>query len=198
MLVFLDRQHSGNPSRRKSMGAGADIDGDGKIELWEMESTWTAKYLLSAELRLRELGHEVIPISDGTYQARHRRCNKMVISGQPSVYVAAHINAGHGKYGSVFFDYRSTSGPVLAKEIAKQMSLQLRELNGDARAISSNPKDWTKNAWYTIRGTTSAAVCYEPCFIDTRAHRPLFTSQGMARIGKALADGIDQYFRGVI
>ena len=195
MLVFLDRQHVGNPSRRKSMGAGADIDGDGKIELWEMESTWTAKYLLSAELRLRTLGHEVIPISDGAYTQRHKRANRYISDGEPSVYVAAHINAGGGSYGSVFYDSRSTKGPDLAACIAEAMKQKLPELAQDARAISCNPKDWTKNAWYTIRATKSVAVCFEPCFIDTRAHRPLFSQNGMDRIGWSLANGIDQYFK---
>ena len=193
MLVFLDRQHVGKPSRRSDMGAGVDLDGDGVIETWEQESTWTAKYLLAAELRLRDLGHEVIPLSDGAYNQRHDRSNRYKQHDEPAVYVAAHINAGGGHYGSVFYDFRSRFGGDLAEKICERLRARCPELQQDARAIECSPDNWTKNAWYTIRGTRSIAVCFEPCFLDSPAHKGLFSGSGMDRIGWALAEGIDKF-----
>ncbi len=178
------------------MGAGADIDGDGEIEIHEMEATWTGKYLLSAELRLRKAGIHVIPLCDGTYSERHKRVNRYMGNFPNAVYIAAHINAGQGSYGSAFYDHRSKQGPILAGKLCKQMKKWLTELRQDARAIACSPKDWTKNAYYTIANTKAIAICYEPCFIDTRSHRSLFSDHGMERIGWALADGIIDFFGG--
>ena len=118
-------------------------------------------------------------------------------AGNPAVYVAAHINAGGGSYGSVFYDHRSAQGPKLAECIAQEMKGKLPELQQNARAISANRGDWTKNAFYTIRWVKAFAVCYEPCFIDTKAHRGLFSVSGMDRIGHALAYGIHEFSKGL-
>ena len=44
-LIFLDRQHSGQNHKRGASGASRDLDGDGKIEIHEMECVFTAQYL---------------------------------------------------------------------------------------------------------------------------------------------------------
>ncbi len=114
-VVYLDRQHSGKPGKRaKDTGAGADIDGDGTIELHEQEALLTPRYIWAAELALRAAGHIVIPISDGSYTDRFRRINSYVGTfprHMPQVMIACHLNAGRGSYGSCFYDYRSRSGP---------------------------------------------------------------------------------------
>ena len=192
MIIFLDRQHAGKPHRPTDLGAGADIDGDGKREIWEQEAIWTAKYLLAAELWLREKGYTVFPISDGRYSERHQRVNNYART-QLSIYVAAHINAGGGDYGAVFFDHRSTKGHILAAEIALQLREDLPELGNKARTVEASPSNWTKNAYHTISGVSSWAICFEPCFIDCAEHRPLFSDEGMKRIGEALAKGIHNF-----
>ena len=94
-VVYLDRQHSGKPGRPNDRGAAVDLDGDGKIQRGEQEAALTARYLLACELALLEMGHTVIPISDGTYNERHRRVNRYAgtfKAGRPQFYLAGHLN----------------------------------------------------------------------------------------------------------
>lgn len=198
-LIFLDRQHAGKPGRKVSdRGAQADLDGDGKIEVHEREAMLTPKYLLNAEERLLELGHDVITLSDGWYSERHNRVNRYSqgVSG-PKVYVAAHINAGGGDYGAVFYDSRSSSGPKLAQKIAIKMKNACPEIDGGIKIIPAKPDDWTLHANNTIRGVGSpVAICFEPCFIDNDTHKVLLTEAGLSRIGIALAEGIHSWVEG--
>ena len=76
-LIALDRQHVGQVGRYiTSVGAHKDIDGDGKKQIHEAEAILTARYSLATEIYLRELGHYVIPLSDGTYKERAQRFNQ--------------------------------------------------------------------------------------------------------------------------
>ena len=192
-LIFLDRQHAGKPGRKVGdRGAQADLDGDGKIEVHEREAMLTPSYLLHAETRLLELGHDVITLSDGWYSERHNRVNRYsdAYSGA-KVYIAAHLNAGGGDYGALFYDHRSSNGPKLAQKIALLMKHSFPELGGGVKIIPAKPNDWTRNALNTIGNVGSpVAICFEPCFIDTDSHQILLTKEGLARLGKVLADGI--------
>jgi hypothetical protein len=194
-VVYLDRQHSGKPGKRaKDTGAGADIDGDGTIELHEQEALLTPRYIWAAELALRAAGHIVIPISDGSYTDRFRRINSYVGTfprHMPQVMIACHLNAGRGSYGSCFYDYRSRSGPELAARIAKQLRMVAPELNG-VKCIAAKPDDWTRNAFATIQ-CTPVAICFEPFFIDADHAVELSTPESMTAIGRSLAAGIDAW-----
>jgi N-acetylmuramoyl-L-alanine amidase len=197
-LIFLDRQHAGKPGRKASdRGAVFDADGDGEIAVWESEAMMTPKYLLAAEERLIELGHDVICISDGWYSDRHARCNEYQNSAEgPCAYVSAHLNAGSGNqadYGAVFYDYRSTGGPDMATSIAVKLKNACPELEGGVKVIASTPDNWTKNAYNTIAGVAATAICFEPCFVDYDGHKPLLTDEGMERIGVALAEGLHDW-----
>ena len=198
-LVFLDRQHSGKNSRRSALGAAADIDGDGHKEIHEAEAIWTARYLLACEIKLREFGHDVIPLSDGQYWELHKRCNAYQKAGENAVYIAAHLNAGVGSgigYGSMFYDYRSARGKVLADAINEELKIACPELRGKVKSIEASPENWTKNAYYTIRGVRAVGICAEPFFMDSSAHRPLLSDKGMLAVGEAIARGINNYFVG--
>ena len=201
MLVFLDRQHTGQPHRLQHTGANRDFNGDGLIAVREQEAFFTPLYLLSAEMRLRELGHDTIFISDGSYAERHQRCNEYQRQiGGDAIYIAAHLNAGAGNtdgYGSMFYDYRSTQGRQLALKICEQMAATLPELKEDCRAIAAKPDNWTKNAYYTIKGVKAYSICAEPAFMDSAAHSNLFSAVGMRMIGDALANGIHNFIRGL-
>ena len=200
MLVFLDRQHTGQINRLNHTGASRDLDGDGRIAVEEMEAFFTPYYLLSCEIRLRELGYHTIPISDGSYAERHQRCNEYQSKyGKECIYIAAHLNAGSagGKgYGSMFYDHRSSRGRELAKKICSQLEAVIPELENDCRAIACSSDNWTKNAYYTIKGVQAFAICAEPAFIDSRYHKPLFNPAGMRRIGETIANGIHAFIEG--
>jgi len=200
-VVYLDRQHSGKPGRKaRDTGASFDIDGDGSISIHEQEALLTPRYLWAAELALREMGHTVIPISDGSYGDRHRRVNAYAgtfPTSTPQFYISAHLNAGWSgnpgsAYGAIFYDHRSRSGPELASRVAKQLRMVAPELNG-VKCIAARPDDWTKNAWATIQVQQPIALCFEPAFIDCPEHSEILTPEGLAAIGRSLAAGINAY-----
>jgi len=199
-VIYLDRQHSGKPARPLDTGASYDIDGDGKIGTDEQEALLTPRYLWAAELALREMGHIVIPISDGTYGDRHNRVNSYAgtfAAHVPQIYVSGHLNAGWkgqpgSAYGAVFYDSRSRSGPELASRVARQLRMVAPELNG-VKCIPAKPGDWTKNAWATIQVQQPVALCFEPAFIDCPEHAELLTPEGLHLIGRSLAAGINNW-----
>jgi hypothetical protein len=196
-VVYLDRQHSGKPGRKaRDRGAGADLDGDGVIGIEEREAMLTARYLLACESALLEMGHTVIPISDGWYSDRHRRINQYAgtfAAGVPQVVIAAHLNAGGGDYGMVLYDHRSRSGPELAARISKQLRMVAPEING-VKCVPAKPDDWTRNAYATIGGLMQPiGICYEPAFMDKDTHQDILTREGLAAIGRSLAAGIDAW-----
>jgi len=200
-VVYLDRQHAGKPGKRaRDTGAFADLDGDGEITLHEQEALLTPRYLWACELALREMGHTVICISDGSYADRHRRVNAYAgtfPSSTPQIYIAAHLNAGWAGrsgsgYGAIFYDYKSRSGPELASRVARQLRMVAPELNG-VKCIEAKPEGWTRNAWSTIQVQQPIALCAEPAFIDCPEHAELLTPSGLAAIGRAIAAGIDAW-----
>jgi len=195
VVVYLDRQHSGKPGRKAGdRGAAVDLDGDGTIGIDEREAMLTARYLLACEAALLEAGHTVIPISDGWYSDRHARVNQYAGGFDcQQVYVAAHLNAGKGDYGAVFWDHRSRSGPELASRIARQIRMVAPEING-VKTIAAKPDDWTRAAFATIAGVVQpVAICFEPFFMDQPSHADLSSRSGLAAIGRGLAAGIDAW-----
>jgi hypothetical protein len=196
MIVFLDRQHVGQISHIKSMGAAADLDHNGETSISETEAYWTGYLSLALETNLREMGHDVISISDGSYQERHSRVNEYTARyNGKACYFALHLNAGGGSYGAMFYDYRSTAGSILADKIAESMERELREIS-TVKKIPASPADWTKNAYYTIKGVGAAvAICSEPLFIDNDQHQKLLTYDGISKLAWAMAKGIDQWSR---
>lgn len=189
MIVFIDRQHAGKPDKVADRGASRDLDGDGEISADEKEAIWTARISIELEVMLTDMGISVMPISDGRYADRHQRVNSYtsMIPG-PWIYLAMHLNAGGGRYGSYFHDHRSAAGAKLAAEMARQLELSVDELE-TCKAIPANPDDWTKNAWYTIRGVgLPIAICCEPFFMDT--HSSLLSLSGIGRVSTSMAIAI--------
>ena len=180
-LVVLDRQHIGKPSRPLDLGA----EREGLAE-----AVLVRRYLATAEDVLRAGGCVVVPMGDGDYSDRHARACAM----RADVYVAGHVNAGGGSGGYAFYDSRSAAGHLLARAVAARLG-EFPELRGASATACSGAAPWS-NAWHTIRGVYEGrpvGLCYEPCFIDQPAHAPLFTSDGLVRVGTALARGILDY-----
>jgi N-acetylmuramoyl-L-alanine amidase len=184
--VFLDRQHAGQIHKPSDLGAFSRLVG-------RAEADMTLDYLAAAERYLRALKVDVINISDGRYKDRHRRViDYAQRAGGVSVYVAAHLNAGGGDYGAMFHDHRSTMGKEVSEYIGDALSDACPELN-KVIVKSSQPDDWTKNAFATISGVYAGkpcGVCFEPCFVDNESHVPLLEHAGLERIGDALGAGI--------
>jgi N-acetylmuramoyl-L-alanine amidase len=190
-LIALDRQHAGVPSRAYAdAGAWADLDRDGQRDGEESEALLTPVYILAAETRLRELGHSVVVLSDGQYPDRHARVNAY----KADVYVAAHLNAGGGDYGLAVHDARSAAGKALAASVVRSLTAACPELR---RGVVGDTVGFPR-ALACIDGVYSGrpvAVCYEPCFMDRQEHQGLLRPDGLVRLGRALADGIDAWLR---
>lgn len=200
-LVILDRQHVGHPGRAfADVGAFGDFDHDGVSDVVEQEAVLTAEYGHACEVRLRELGHKVVVLSDGTYGARHARANEYAASTKErAVYVAMHLNAGGGDYGSVFYDHRSTWGVTLAGEIADAFRAALVPPLARVLPRATAPTgDWVR-PFPCIAGIftgRAVAALVEPAFLDRPEHRALVAGrEGLDRVGRALADGIHGYLR---
>lgn len=188
-LVALDRQHVGKPHKPGDLGAVCK-----SRESWE--AYLTADYLLAAEKELRRLGHDVLPMSDGSYSARHKRFNAYAARYMgPSCYIAAHCNAGGGDYGAAFFDSRSQLGERLSVRLKTEFNDELPEI-GRFRIIKSRPGDWTAHAFNTISGVwegPACGICLEPVFLDCDRHADLLDAAGLRRIGISLARAIDAW-----
>jgi len=197
LLVALDRQHTGQTGRYiTSIGAIKDIDGDGHAEKDEGEAIWTARYGLNCEIALRDMGYHPVPLSDGSYSARADRFNYYAANYTgDACYIALHCNAGGGDYSVFFYDYRSAEGKRLAQCIADEMQAACPGIGGH-RIRAASPKDWTKNAFYTIKNVGSpVAICAEPLFLDNPKHRRYLNPEGMRTIGTAIAKGIKKWIQ---
>ena len=115
-IFIFDRQHHGKPNRR-DMGAGFDLDGDGKVEYQERETQLTPLYYLPAKKLLESLGHRVVILDSGWYSERHRKANRIAMENPrtPVAYLACHVNAGKGSYAAYIHDSRSRGGARLAR-----------------------------------------------------------------------------------
>ena len=189
--MIIDRQHAGQIRHLDSIGAVADVDGSGTADIHEAEAIWTGYLSLALELELRTHGVKVMPISDGSYAERHARANDYAARyGGACVYLAMHLNAGGGNYGAMFYDHRSAAGADLSDNIASAIENKINELQF-VKKIPAGPTDWTKNAYYTIKGVgRPVAICSEPLFIDNKQHQKLLNQQGISRLAAAMCEGI--------
>jgi hypothetical protein len=192
MIVFIDRQHAGQAHRINARGAAVDINGDGKITKDEQEAHWTGYISLMLEMQLLKMGYKVIPISDGKYSERHARVNEYAsMFNEPTVYLAMHLNAGGGHYGAMFYDHRSSTGKQLAESICNGLKTSIKSIR-EFKAIDCKPDNWTKNAFYTIKGVAKpVAICCEPIFMDT--HIDLLNAFGASQIALGMAAGLQKW-----
>jgi hypothetical protein len=212
--VVLDIQHAGNPARPTDMGASYDLDGDGvRGENGEREVDMVRGYVPAATDYLRALGHRVTILESGTYAARHATAIRIARADPavPVLYAACHTNAGGGAYGLLRPDYRSRRGLsaagaigfALAEHLPELSTVRIEPLYPNAATAAAVGKDvstaqkvaWWTRGWSCIDGIYSgpANLCgllVEPAFLDSAAHRGLWTPDGLTRIGEAIASGI--------
>lgn len=203
VIALLDRQHYGTG---RGLGAAADLDGDGLIEVHEREAMLTPLYITPAKRVFADNGHDATVISEGSYPLRHRvaATTAAINAPRPVAYIACHLNAGGtagtGDYGVIFYDGRSAAGWALATAIAHR--LRALDLDGVARILvrPTDPDGWTRRAHATISGIyrgpiNISGVCFEPLFLDNPAHQAHLTEAGLSRIGEALALGCIDWAR---
>jgi len=107
-MVVLDIQHAGKPDSPFDRGA----------QLGTLTEVWATRRLaLGIEEHLDAARIAVHVLRDGTYPARHLRCNALA----PALYVACHFDAGIGKRGdrgAVFYWPGSVKGAAAAAQLA--------------------------------------------------------------------------------
>lgn len=185
MIVFLDRQHAGKPD--KISDRGASIEPSPEFGLG-MEAIYTGYLSMMIEEKLLQMGAKVLSLSDGPYSDRHKRVNEYAknFPAEKMAYLALHLNCGGGDYGSYFYFPGSEEGVRLAEIICHKM--RERDLPKIVRHLpkASSPDDWTKNAYYTIRGVSKpVGICCEPLFMDT--HREYLTLEKLREIATGIA-----------
>lgn len=177
--VVLDRGHHGKISDERGAKFGHLI-----------EEVLVRDYMAHAEDRLRELGYRVViqmSHPERAYKGRWKRADAY----DPVCYVQCHVNAGGGDYGLAVFDHRSQHGGFLAAHVVGKLGEYCPELR---RSLARSGRDFPR-AQNVISGVRAVAMVYEPGFIDNRTHGPLWTADGLRRVGLALADGIDAWVK---
>ena len=192
MVLILDRQHYGKPGQN-DLGAGADLDGDGVVELDEREANLTLLYINAAKQLAEAQGHTVYVLDSGWYSDRHEQAIGIALSHPDDMcaYIACHLNAGGGSYSLALHDYRSHGGENLAKAVATEMSVKIPEISRHLVRAAS-PDEWT-NGYYTVKGIYAgpgnlSGVCFEPVFMDNVEHQALLTPEGLVLLGQILAN----------
>ena len=191
MLAILIRGHGTKARGSWQPGASADLDGDGVVE---QEARLVPRYLAEAYRVLAAADHEVEVYATGSYESREAHALEVasLVPGARVGYVQAHCNAGGGDYGLIGWRTQSPASQALADRIAAALRAACPELAG-VRSVDANAEAWPRMYRILVGiplGSGIAAVCYEPCFVDCPAHRPLLAPEGLARIGQALARGL--------
>lgn len=201
-LTIWDRQHAGKRTRPTDMGAAADIDGDGQIEVWEREAELTPIYAEAGMAELTRLGlasHFIDPKGAGLqadYPARHREAVALAQDRSWTAYLACHLNAGGGNYGLVGYVPGSTRGRALAEAIAAELQASVHVISRcRVEALAGN---WARGL-PTIGGAMStsapwlAGVLLEPLFVDAPEHQSYIHQGGLTEVGRAIARGVRRW-----
>lgn len=197
MLAFLDIQHLGRRSREGDLGAGpVDVDGDGQAEAHEREALLTPVYAANASQQLYALGHDSVLLTGCEYVERHAGALRLLRRGQSGAYLACHLNAGGGSYGLVLYLPGHPRAQRLAEHIATTLAM-LPELSTVRTEAIAGAWSRAEPTLAGLRGHDDVlpGVCLEPAFLDQPAHRPLLDNAGLARIGRAIATGVDRWSR---
>lgn len=211
--LILDIQHANRASKPGDLGAAYDLDSDGHPgEPGEREVDLVRGYVAAAYAYANERDLHGVVLTEGEYEDRHWRAIK-IARENPGIrwaYVAAHTNAGGGSYALVRPDHRSAAGARLAARVIVALEA-LPEIRGgrvdplyptkdaafrDSRSVNTPDRiAWWTRGWSCIDGvyqgpSNLCGVLVEPFFGDSAAHKPLTTPEGLARVGRALVDGV--------
>jgi len=182
MLVFADIGHQNKPARLNDRGV---VRGD----LVEVELA--NRYVRVLDRELRRLGHTCIVGGVGSYEERWAMADRL----GADIYLQAHVNAGGGDRGEIFWDYRSRGrGSVLAERIAEEM---VKLVPWPVRAHRCHPDDDGEardedygEAFACIRGVRAVAVLVESYFIDGPRVDWFAGEEGVTACGIGIARGI--------
>lgn len=214
--LILDIQHTGRKSKPGDLGAAYDLDSDGHPgEPGEREVDLVRGYVEAAFNYARTRKIPVHEFREGEYGERHEWAID-IARKDPGVrwaYLACHTNAGGGRYAFARPDYRSKGGEHLAVAVVNALKklpeIDLRRVEplypngavankeryGAVDTTTATGIAWWTRGWSCIDGIYAGPsnICgalVEPLFGDSPKHKPLTTPEGLARVGRALVDGV--------
>lgn len=201
-LLIWDRQHAGKRSRPADMGAAADMDGDGRIAVWEREAELTPRYIHAGSVEAEGWGLDsqvIDPLGAGLqadYPQRHRDAVTLAHGREWAAYLACHLNAGGGDYGLIGHVPGSALGRALAEAIATELELAVPVIS--RCRVEALEGRWVRGL-PTIQGAASpkvtglAGVLLEPLFLDAPEHQAFILQDGLTVVGQAIARGVRRW-----
>ena len=158
-------------------GTGASFDGRDEVAIATIQAETVCSILYSE-------GHTVLFIP--SKKERYRDIQKAVNSSVSPIwnlYIQFHVNSSKGislenDHGIIFYDRRSSVGPIVAQDIAESLRDNLKY---NCKAISDDSKGYER-VHPCIESVRPVAILLEPHFIQV--HRDEIT------VGKAIAAGI--------
>lgn len=172
-LIVLDLGHVGRTSGKPPA-----------IGLGHREDVCVVQYAAACARVLLEAGCTVELAGAGAYPARRRAAR----DAGASAYLNLHCNAGGGDYGLVLHSDGDRAGR-LSREVASALRSALPEVRRWL-AEPAGPPRWSDATLSLVSGTACPALVVEPGFLDRPEHRPLWTPDGLRRVGEALATGV--------
>lgn len=185
LRVAIDVQHIGRPwPHRGDRGTKFAIVASGTY-IWESDCALLYARACAEWLKVR--GADVLENDPAVRQSYYRR-NLEASAAAASVYLACHLNAGHGSYALLEHMKGALGAAVLGDHIGPQLvrtfpailSHQVRALESDQRgAVCIRACD-----------PTVAALIVEPCFGDYGPHQALLIAPMLQKMGEAIGQGV--------
>jgi N-acetylmuramoyl-L-alanine amidase len=185
LLVYADIGHQNKPQR---------INDRGVVRGSLVEVELATRYVRVLDRELRRLGHTCIVGGVGRYEDRWAQADAL----GASVYLQAHVNAGGGDRGEIFYDYRSRGrGSILAQQIAEEVGARVpwpvvaKNCHPDD---DGEPRDEDYGeAFGCIKGVRAVAVLTESYFIDGPQVGWFASDAGLEAVGVGIAQGLARW-----
>lgn len=165
-----------------AINAGHTIKGKGKGAVGYInESEETRKVVAALVPLLEAKGHKVINATVDTATTQNaylRKSVEIANKAKADLYVSIHFNAGGGKGCEVY----TWKGEKVKQAVNVCENLSREGFRNRGVKNGSN--------FYVIRNTTMTAILIEVCFVDSKTDFDLYKKIGVAKIAKAIADGI--------
>ena len=194
-IAILNRQH-GQKGTISRFDPGAVHEHLREVDL-------VSRYFDTVERVLIRNGVVVHRINTGSYDNRNNRVAQIARANKavPVLHVLGHVNSAirPGTTGIIFSDSRSQQGPIAAGMVADKMR-SLPELTRVLEIRTEKGDQWSRVRYCLDPTYRAPHNCYgillEPGFINSPSHAPLWTVEGLERLGKSIGAGIAQYLVG--
>lgn len=188
MKVALDVQHLYRPNHPHDQGSVYTLAGGFTITeahctniyagaIHEFLSSWGATVLVNDPVRGTLIGY---------YSQRNREASLW----GADLYLACHLNAGHGTYAAIEM-MAGRRDDRLCAYIGSELKATAKEIT-DARPVMLGHGD---RGAVCIEACACPAAIVEPFFGDSPSQQPLMAGAALADIGRAIGRGVANWWR---